>query len=56
MFFCYTCFSLVGVNQQEIPLIKVSATYRIIHNLTDGPRHMLSIEVAGNLMELRACQ
>ena len=24
MFYCYTCFSLVGVTQQEIPIIKVS--------------------------------
>ena len=24
MFFCYTCYSLVGVSQQEIPSIKVS--------------------------------
>ena len=42
MFFCYTCYSLVGVNQQEIPLIKVSARYGISHNSTDGTRQRLN--------------
>lgn len=38
MFFCYTCFSLVGVNQQEIPLIKLPVKIDIIKhpNETDG--------------------
>ncbi|XP_076143903.1 tRNA-uridine aminocarboxypropyltransferase 1 isoform X1 [Alosa pseudoharengus] len=38
MFFCYTCFTLVGVNQQEIPLIKLPVRIDIIKhpNETDG--------------------
>ncbi|XP_074522499.1 tRNA-uridine aminocarboxypropyltransferase 1 [Halichoeres trimaculatus] len=38
MFFCYTCCSLVGVTQQEIPLIKLPVKIDIIKhpNETDG--------------------
>ncbi|KAM4602829.1 tRNA-uridine aminocarboxypropyltransferase 1 isoform 1-T2 [Polymixia lowei] len=38
MFFCYTCCSLVGVNQQEIPSIKLPVKIDIIKhpNETDG--------------------
>ncbi|XP_069029754.1 tRNA-uridine aminocarboxypropyltransferase 1 [Embiotoca jacksoni] len=38
MFFCYTCCSLVGVNPQEIPLIKLPVKIDIIKhpNETDG--------------------
>ncbi|KAI1889683.1 hypothetical protein AGOR_G00165480 [Albula goreensis] len=38
MFYCYTCFSLVGVNQEEIPQIKLPVKIDIIKhpNETDG--------------------
>ncbi|XP_036400153.1 tRNA-uridine aminocarboxypropyltransferase 1 [Megalops cyprinoides] len=38
MFYCYTCFSLVGVSQQEIPTIKLPIKVDIIKhpNETDG--------------------
>ncbi|KAL2088907.1 hypothetical protein ACEWY4_015806 [Coilia grayii] len=38
MFFCYTCFSVVGVNQAEIPLIKLPVKIDVIKhpNETDG--------------------
>uniref|UniRef100_A0A3B5MTQ0 tRNA-uridine aminocarboxypropyltransferase 1 n=1 Tax=Xiphophorus couchianus TaxID=32473 RepID=A0A3B5MTQ0_9TELE len=38
MFFCYTCCSLVGVNMQEIPVIKLPVKIDIIKhpNETDG--------------------
>ncbi|KAJ3592909.1 hypothetical protein NHX12_005247 [Muraenolepis orangiensis] len=38
MFFCYTCYSLVGVSQQEIPSIKLPVKIDIIKhpNETDG--------------------
>ncbi|KAJ8271681.1 hypothetical protein COCON_G00105400 [Conger conger] len=38
MFYCYTCFSLVGVAQQEIPTIKLPVKIDIIKhpNETDG--------------------
>ncbi|MFT7816510.1 DTW domain-containing protein 1 [Arapaima gigas] len=38
MFYCYTCFSLVGVSQQEIPLVKLPIKIDIIKhpNETDG--------------------
>lgn len=38
MFFCYTCYSLVGVNPKEIPVIKLPVKIDIIKhpNETDG--------------------
>ncbi|XP_018619181.1 tRNA-uridine aminocarboxypropyltransferase 1 [Scleropages formosus] len=38
MFYCYTCFSLVGISQQEIPTVKLPIKIDIIKhpNETDG--------------------
>lgn len=57
MFFCYTCCSLVGVSQEEIPTIKVSVNWRLAWLFLDRSLQLYGVVTAlRTLGKLKPCR